>query len=274
MSDVCNPTERGALQDVSTRANQVPVAPGQGAKTTIVPYSINEDSRVPDLAGQTVRAATSETGADSLQSRPTVTKSAARVPGTSSRKRKSGSSLEDDTAGGPTASSKPAKRAAKSGPATTDISGIHLPGEETDSVPVYDTCDEVRRKIEAHLKTPGLTQAQFCRDLYAQLHQPSCKSFQSKVLNDFRRKRGPREGCSSSIFYAAYVYFEKKRIAEGKPKSEDRLEMERRWAKYGGFDREHDGRTWYTVHVDEIMRENKYGEIEFIRNNVSIFDGR
>jgi hypothetical protein len=31
-------------------------------------------------------------------------------------------------------------------------------GEETDSVHVYDTCDEIRRKVNAQLKTAGLTQ--------------------------------------------------------------------------------------------------------------------
>lgn len=30
-----------------------------------------------------------------------------------------------------------------------DISGIHLDGEENNSVPIFDTCDEVRRKIAA-----------------------------------------------------------------------------------------------------------------------------
>ncbi|RYP43148.1 hypothetical protein DL770_011828 [Monosporascus sp. CRB-9-2] len=45
----------------------------------------------------------------------------------------------------------------------------HLPGEEIGDVKVYDTCDEIRRKLNEHLKTPSRTQAQFCRDLYAQL---------------------------------------------------------------------------------------------------------
>lgn len=53
-----------------------------------------------------------------------------------------------------------------------DSRQIELPGEATDSVPVYDTCADVRRKISAHLCEPKNTQAQFCRDLYAQLHGP------------------------------------------------------------------------------------------------------
>jgi len=51
--------------------------------------------------------------------------------------------------------------------AGVDISAIHLDGEENDSVPIFDSCDEVRRKINAHLKKPGVTQAQFCRDILA-----------------------------------------------------------------------------------------------------------
>ncbi|KAI8626987.1 hypothetical protein F5Y19DRAFT_443926 [Xylariaceae sp. FL1651] len=126
-----------------------------------------------------------------------------------------------------------------------DISSIHLPGEETDSVEVYDTCDEIRRKINAHLKTPGLTQAQFCRDLYAQWNAPRCKSIQSKQLADFRAMKGPRAGAKSSVFYAAYVYFEKLRIAQKKPKTAHRENMEERWMDEGGFDLEQDHRTTY-----------------------------
>lgn len=133
----------------------------------------------------------------------------------------------------------------KPGPAasTPHISNIHLEGEETDEVEVYDTCDEIRRKINAHLKTPGLTQTQFCRDLYAQLRAPKCKGIQTKQLSDFRGQKGSRTGAKSTVFYAAYVYFEKRRIAEGKPKSKHRLEMEDIWEPQGGFDREHDHRT-------------------------------
>ena len=56
-----------------------------------------------------------------------------------------------------------------------DISSIQLDGEEADDVPVQDSCNEIRRKINAHLKKPGVTQAQFCRDLYSQLTQASAQ---------------------------------------------------------------------------------------------------
>ncbi|KAI1781330.1 hypothetical protein F4818DRAFT_398731 [Hypoxylon cercidicola] len=140
---------------------------------------------------------------------------------------------------------------------------IHLPGEETDEVPVYDTCDEIRKKINAHLKTPGLTAAQFCRDIYAQLRAPTVKCFQSKQLNDFRNKRGPNAGCASKVFYAAYVFFEKKRIAEGKPKSQHRLKMETTWPQ--GFDLENDGRGCVTVFDNEMPTVDQYGQLHIER---------
>ncbi|KAG9495485.1 hypothetical protein J7337_013734 [Fusarium musae] len=45
--------------------------------------------------------------------------------------------------------------------ALPDISDIHLEGEETDDVPIYDDCDEIRRKINAHMTIPSVTQAQY-----------------------------------------------------------------------------------------------------------------
>lgn len=51
-----------------------------------------------------------------------------------------------------------------------DISGISLPGEGSNDVQVYETCDDIRKKINAHLVKPGITQASFCRDLTAHLH--------------------------------------------------------------------------------------------------------
>ncbi|KAF5673719.1 hypothetical protein FCIRC_7982 [Fusarium circinatum] len=51
--------------------------------------------------------------------------------------------------------------------ALPDISDIHLEGEETDEVPIYDDCDEIRRKTNTHMKILSVTQAQFCRDIYA-----------------------------------------------------------------------------------------------------------
>ncbi|RYP51707.1 hypothetical protein DL768_003008 [Monosporascus sp. mg162] len=163
-----------------------------------------------------------------------------------------------------TTTSSGARAGARSNPGVAsrpDISNVYLPGEETDSVPIWDTCDEIRRKINAHLKTPGLTQAQFCRDLYAQLKAPKCKGIQTTQLAAFRSQKGPKAGCKSTVFYAAYVYFEKLRIAESKPKSQHRLDMEEIWGRRGGFDTEHDQRTRVVVHADSHPYMDKYGRI-------------
>lgn len=158
---------------------------------------------------------------------------------------------------------KPAAKKTKttaSSSATPDLNSIHLEGEETDSVLIYESCDEIRKKISAHLKTPGLTQAQFCRDLYAQLKAPTCKAIQTKQLNDFRGKKGAISGCTSSVFYAAYVYFEKLRIAKGKPKSAHRLEMESIYPGEG-LGRDNDGRNGYLVAAGERLYMDQYGRM-------------
>ncbi|KAI0835875.1 hypothetical protein F5Y06DRAFT_288958 [Hypoxylon sp. FL0890] len=144
-------------------------------------------------------------------------------------------------------------------PELPDLSHIHLPGEEADSVSIYDTCDEIRKKINAHLRTPGVTQAQFCRDLYTQLYAPKIKGIQSKQLSDFLQAKGPRTGAKSTVFYAAYVYFEKLRIAQGKPKSRHREEMEDIWCHRGGFDRKTDNRSSFLGSAHTQIHFDRYG---------------
>lgn len=116
-----------------------------------------------------------------------------------------------------------------------DISDVHLEGEETDSVEIYDTCDEVRRKINAYLKKDGVTQAQFLRGLAAQFRSKN-QRIQSSQLAAFRNKKGPDAGNTSCVYYAAYCFFERLRIKEGKKKSKTREEMERIYSGSGGFD--------------------------------------
>lgn len=87
-----------------------------------------------------------------------------------------------------------------------DIDDVELYGEETDSVPVYDTCDDIRRQITAYLKKPGVTQAQFGRDLLKQFHTDRApKGISGSQMQAFRGKKGPDAGNTSSVFYGAYV---------------------------------------------------------------------
>ncbi|KAK6415255.1 hypothetical protein LTR95_017607 [Oleoguttula sp. CCFEE 5521] len=128
------------------------------------------------------------------------------------------------------------------GKANTSISEVHLDGEERDAVPVYMTCDAVRRQITVHLQKTGTSQAQFCRDLSAQLHAESDAAIKPNALTTFRGKKGANGGATSKVFYAAYVLFEKQRMAEGKAKSKMRQEMEEVWGAKG-MDRDHDAST-------------------------------
>ena len=155
-----------------------------------------------------------------------------KMPNPNSKKQKTSDSGTSTTASGSNKEA-PAK-------GRTDMSTIELPCQWDDDVPVYDTCAEVRKKISTHLQKQGVTKAQFCRDLYAQLHSSDAPAkIQPGQLDTFRNKKGPNAGNTSSVYYAAYVYFEKMRLAEGKPKSKHRLEMENVWPQ--GTDRVHDG---------------------------------
>jgi hypothetical protein len=60
---------------------------------------------------------------------------------------------------------KPTKKVKKGEEKKDDVSHIHLDGEAEVNVPVYESCDEVRKKIRAYLRDPGVTQAGFLREV-------------------------------------------------------------------------------------------------------------
>ncbi|KAI9709378.1 MAG: hypothetical protein M1812_007714 [Candelaria pacifica] len=142
-----------------------------------------------------------------------------------------------------------------------EVSDITLSGETTQTVPIYTTCDEMRRTINAHLRQPSIIQASFLRSLTSQ--HPTAKSITAKQLNDFRGKKGPKAGNSSAVFYAAYVYFEKLRIKEGKGKSKLRVEMEDVWGDEGGITLR-DMRRGYWCGPGAKPVEDKYGRVSFV----------
>ncbi|KAK7542078.1 uncharacterized protein J3D65DRAFT_612546 [Phyllosticta citribraziliensis] len=147
-----------------------------------------------------------------------------------------------------------------------DLADITLPKEDTDDVEVYDSCDEIRKKINAHLREPGVTQAQFCRDLAAMCHTPKKpKSIQSRQLTAFRDKKGADAGNTSVVYYAAYVFFEKLRLRDGKPKSNHRKGMEEAWSANGGMDvdRPRNRGVWVGPGVKQVKQD------QFGRYNVT-----
>lgn len=66
------------------------------------------------------------------------------------------------------------------------------------------------------------------------------------------------QGNNSAVFYGAYIYFEKLRIAEKKPKSQKRLEMEEIHCIQGGVDTGRPRK--YIVPVGKRPYVDQYGQ--------------
>lgn len=140
-----------------------------------------------------------------------------------------------------------------------DVSGVELPGEQEGGIEVYETCDEIRKKINAFHSEPDVTQAAFLREV-AKMH-PEGKAIQRKQLKDFLSKKGALAGNTSKVFYCSYVFFEKMRIKQGKPKSAMREGTEDAWCTEGGVEikRLRDG--GYVCSADFVLVQDKYGKV-------------
>ncbi|KAM0489334.1 hypothetical protein ACHAP7_000393 [Fusarium lateritium] len=146
-----------------------------------------------------------------------------------------------------------------------DVSDVDLlPGEADGTVPIYDTCNEIRKKIRPVLAKEGMTQAAFIRALNKNL--PEGKSVSAANLRYFMGRKGVREGNTNITFYAAYVFFEKKRIQADKSKTKFRVEMEGAWGRKG-FDIEHGANQHYTCFAGEEPMMDKYGKIDFVQRH-------
>lgn len=141
--------------------------------------------------------------------KPKPTKSAP-----ASKKRKSDAAAAEDGDAAP--SSKKSKTSKASKPDPLDVSGVTLDGEEDHSVPVFDTCDAVRRKINAILRKDGVTKAGFLRAAAAASRHDG--TIGANSLNNFLRSKGALKGNTNAVYYHAYVFFEKLRLKQGKPK--------------------------------------------------------
>ncbi|OOO09627.1 hypothetical protein OAory_01054350 [Aspergillus oryzae] len=144
-----------------------------------------------------------------------------------------------------------------------DVSGIHLPGEEESKVQVYDTCDEVRKKIYAHLRDPNVTKAGFLREIVKSYTPEQAVKFQGNSLTRFLDMSGANAGNTNAVFYPAYVFFEKLRICDGQPKNKFREEMEKIWRSHGGFGIETPHHKGYWCHASEFVYVDKYGQTGF-----------
>ncbi|KAI9762435.1 MAG: hypothetical protein M4579_000411 [Chaenotheca gracillima] len=135
---------------------------------------------------------------------------------------------------------------------------VKLSAEETESVPIYDTPDQLRRKIHQFLAAPPpmpgapivkktgqpkpYTQAALCRDM---------GGVNSNSLRVFLNRHGGTRGAESCAYYKGYVFFEKLRIFKGEKKTAQRTKNEKSHPK--GFERkDEDSRPqWFWCHKDE-----------------------
>ena len=139
-----------------------------------------------------------------------------------------------------------------------DVSGIRLPGEGIEEVEVYDTCDDVRMKINKHLREAPVTKASFMREICKTFPEP--KTIQAVQLQRFLKGKGPTNGQSSPVYYAGYVYFEKLRIKNGGKKTAKRQEMEAMYGAEGGMSRELQRGGW-VVTSGTTLTEDLYGRM-------------
>ncbi|KAF2668893.1 hypothetical protein BT63DRAFT_374032 [Microthyrium microscopicum] len=142
----------------------------------------------------------------------------------------------DEPALAPSKANSSARKSATDIP-LTDFTGIELDGEEDDVVSIFDSCDEIRRKINAYLRKPSMTRTHFLRDLHAQFQGPrKPKTMSCPQLATFLGQKGPVTGNQTNVYYAAYVFFEKQRLAARKPKTQHREDMEDAWWMEDGVD--------------------------------------
>lgn len=157
------------------------------------------------------------------------------------------------------------KDSSKDEPSLEDLSAIKLPNEDQGQVPIFDTCDDIRKKINDHLhRVPHATQAAFSRTLTAML--PGDEKVESRHLAKFLKGKGPQEGGQSPAFYAAYVYFEKVRVLHGKAKSKKRQDMEAAWEGEGGFPRRGTHNLYITCVGGEKPSFDRLGQLKISGN--------
>ncbi|KAL0072286.1 hypothetical protein AAF712_000048 [Marasmius tenuissimus] len=168
-----------------------------------------------------------------------------------------------DTGGKPQESSSKAETSSsRAGSSEPDLFSISLSGDEDGTVPLYESCDEIRQKIKDHLQSTKTTKASFLRDIAraAFPHSDPPIKIQSKQLADFLSLEGATSGNANRVYYASYVYFEKKRLSEGGEKSEHRLRMEKEWKLQGGISRKQNGYVWSWAPKDCVVFEDDLGK--------------
>ncbi|VUC24638.1 unnamed protein product [Clonostachys rosea] len=190
-----------------------------------------------------------------------------RDPNKPSNPKQQGTKRKSDNAtSGEQRPSKTAKRATSKkadSDALLDTGDVTLPGEDTASVPVYDTCGEIRRKMRAIL-AKGVSQAALARTL-SKMYPGSQGQVSPRNLGTFLKQKQRMHGNTSPAFYAGYVFFEKQRIKNGKPKTKTRQEMEEAHGKTGvNTDWSFKG-GYLTLFKNEQAYPDKYGRMQITK---------
>ncbi|KZV92454.1 hypothetical protein EXIGLDRAFT_769001 [Exidia glandulosa HHB12029] len=94
---------------------------------------------------------------------------------------------------------------------------IILEGEHDGTLRVYDDCDDVRRKIRLLCATPRFERDAWLNEL---------NDVDDDDLKAFMEAKGPQVGADNPTYRSAYVYFEKVRIRDNRPKTKKRMEAE------------------------------------------------
>lgn len=115
------------------------------------------------------------------------------------------------------ASAEKSKKSKATKPQYTSWKDVELDGEDEGEVPIYDDCNAIRRKIRALQKTPGFKVTHWLKEI---------GNINSNSYGRFMSLKGPNGGAENGTYYAAYVYFEKVRIFEGKKKTPTRIAAE------------------------------------------------
>jgi hypothetical protein len=147
--------------------------------------------------------------------------------------RKKKAKTEKSTAKSTTDSAAAPKKSKADQEKELDVSDIKLDGEATDSVPIFLTCDDIRREINGHLKNTVASKASFVRTVVSMFNKSPGQGISTRGLNTFLSAKGLAAGAAHPFFYGAWVYFEKLRIKQGKKKSKKQQDMENAWGPKG-----------------------------------------
>ena len=96
------------------------------------------------------------------------------------------------------------------------VVNVNVDGESNSNSNVYDSCPQVVTKMKAFLQRDGMTKS---------LLLSALGNINNNSLNRFMASK-KQDQCGNIAYRAGYVFFEKLRILEGKPKSSARIKNE------------------------------------------------